>query len=196
MLPAAAAILWRSLDGPGHDSARLSVDGGRAVIDGMAVFAMDGASCAVAYRVACDDAWRTVSADVDGWLGDATVSMRIRRDGSGRWTVNGTPVPSLDGCDDVDLAVTPATNALPIRRLGLKVGEKADVPAAWWNPPSIGLTRLEQTYERIGPSTYRYTSGHGAFETVLVVRHDGLVTRYPGLWEEEEGQTFRSSPVR
>jgi hypothetical protein len=34
------------------------------------------------------------------------------------------------GCDDIDLAVTPATNTLPIRRLNLQVGGSESVIAA------------------------------------------------------------------
>jgi hypothetical protein len=185
MLPVSAPITWRRLDTPGHESARLSIEAGHPLIEGMAVFAMDGESCALAYQVTCDRAWRTTAADVDGWVGATPVSMRIRREPTGRWIVNGLHTPSLDGCDDVDLSFSPATNTLPIRRLGLEVGEKADVVAAWWNVPGVALAPLEQTYERIGPFTYRYTSTDGAFVALLDVRADGLLTRYQGLWDED-----------
>ena len=36
----------------------------------------------------------------------------------------------LDGCPDVDFGWTPATNTVPIRRLGLEVGETASITAA------------------------------------------------------------------
>jgi hypothetical protein len=183
MPQALPSIVWRRLDVPGHESARLSSDAGTPVLEGKAVFEGEEAG-ALAYTVTCDRAWRTTSADVDGWLGGRPVALRIRRDATGRWIVNGVLTPSLDGCDDVDLSITPSTNALPIRRLALKVGETATAIAAWWKGPDPTLTPLDQTYERVGPSTYRYTSAGGTFVALLEVRADGLVTRYPGLWEE------------
>ncbi len=41
-------------------------------------------------------------------------------DGHGHWRkADGTALPQFDGCVDIDLAGTPFTNTLPIRRLGL-----------------------------------------------------------------------------
>src|SRR5712664_99467 len=38
---------------------------------------------------------------------------------------------------DIDLAVTPATNTLPIRRLNLEVGQSQEVTAAWLKFPDL-----------------------------------------------------------
>src|SRR6476469_7091133 len=135
MLQTPPTIMWRRIDAPGHESARLATDNGLPVLDGMAVFAIDNESCAVSYKVVCDRTWRTKSADVNGWIGGRPVSMRSSRDMHGRWIVNGVPTPSLDGCDDIDLSFSPATNALAIRRLDLKVGERATIHGAWWKLP-------------------------------------------------------------
>jgi Putative glycolipid-binding len=43
--------------------------------------------------------------------------------------------PEFRDCVDVDLGFTPATNTLPIRRLGLEVGEAAGLAVAWLNGP-------------------------------------------------------------
>ena len=39
--------------------------------------------------------------------------------------------PEYSDCVDVDLSFTPATNTLPIRRLGLDIGEEAEIHVAW-----------------------------------------------------------------
>jgi hypothetical protein len=37
----------------------------------------------------------------------------------------------MAGCIEVDIELTPATNALPINRLNLAVGGSAEIQAAW-----------------------------------------------------------------
>jgi uncharacterized protein len=180
------SILWRRLDQPGHDSAFLSEDATGAVIEGTAVFSELRQPCRLDYRVVCDAAWRTVSARVTGWLDTRTVDARIGVDTARKWTLNGRSCPDLQGCDDVDLSFTPATNLLPIRRSRLAVGAKASVRAAWLRFPGMSLELLDQTYERISESRYRYESRAGSFVAVLETNAVGLVTHYPGLWQRED----------
>lgn len=184
MLQTPPTIMWRRIDKPGHESARLYTDASGPVLDGMAVFGNDGDSCAMSYKVKCDRMWRTTGVDVNGWMGGKPINMRASRDMHGRWVVNNIPTPSLDGCEDIDLSFSPATNALAIRRLDLKVGERAKCHGAWWKLPVAQLLPLEHVYERVAPVTYRYSAANGAFVAILEVRADGHITRYPGFWEE------------
>jgi len=87
------------------------------------------------------------------------------------------------GCLDIDLAFSPSTNLLPIRRLKLRPGEAAEVRAAWLRFPEFVLEPLEQMYRRLDAWTYRYESGGGAFVATLRTNTAGFVTSYPGLWE-------------
>ena len=52
-------------------------------------------------------------------------------------------------CLDIDLGFTPATNMVAIRRLGLRVGQEAEAPAAWLNYKTMRLATLAQKYLRI-----------------------------------------------
>src|SRR5690606_5431759 len=104
------------------------------------------------------------------------------------WSLNGEPCPSVAGCIDIDLGFTPATNLLPIRRLALAVGQQAEVRAAWLPFPALALEPLPQLYRRQAEHTYHYESNGGSFVRTLEVDDVGLVVRYPGLWEKEEGE--------
>jgi hypothetical protein len=179
-----ATILWRCLDEPGHDSARLERHGAEWYLSGTAVFVHQGAPCRLAYHVVCDAEWRTVSARVRGWVGSDEVSLDIAPDASGSWTLNGQAVAGVRGCIDVDLNFTPCTNLLPIRRLALEIGQEAPVRAAWLRFPDFTLEPLEQRYHRVAESRYAYESG-GDFTAELAVDASGFVTRYGNLWEAE-----------
>lgn len=147
--------------------------------------AFDGRACSLSYRVECDDAWRTRSARVTGWIGADAVDVTITVDGHGRWRFNGVGQPALDGCLDVDLSFTPATNTLPIRRLELELGASASVDAAWLRFPELRMERLDQLYRRAADRTWQYSSGGGSFTATIEVDADAVVTEYEGLWIRE-----------
>jgi hypothetical protein len=169
---------------PGHDAVRLTErDGWR--LEGVAVFVHEGRGCCLRYSVDADREWRTRRARVQGWAGDEPIDLQIEASEAGQWSLDGVPQPAVSGCVDVDLAFTPATNTLPIRRLGLTPGESRPVTAAWLRFPELLLEPLEQVYARESLDGYRYESGGGSFRAALLVAPDGLVVRYPGLWERE-----------
>ena len=166
------SVLWRRLDRLGHEAAR--VDG--TTLSGAAVFVHDGAACALSYEVVCDDAWRTRSAAVRGFVGERAIDVRIAVDG-GRWLLNGAEVEAVRGCVDVDFNFSPSTNLFPIRR-----GAEGSVRAAWLRFPSFALQPLDQSYTRLGPNLFRYASATG-FTADIEVNGDGLPLRYPSLVE-------------
>ena len=176
-------LLWRRLDQPGHDAARLVFHEPFWQLGGMAVFLHDREACRMEYAVVCDAAWQTRHAWVAGWLGARRIRLDVLVTADRRWHIDGRPCADLDGCMDVDLAFTPSTNLLPIRRLGLAPGEQAAVRAAWLSFPGFALEPLDQVYRRTGSAAYRYETEGGAFATDLEVDADGFVRRYPGRWE-------------
>ena len=91
----------------------------------------------------------------------------------------------MAGCIDLDLGFSPSTNLLPIRRLGLAIGQEAKVQAAWLGFPSFTLEPLDQLYRRMDVATYHYESAGGRFVTELQVNVAGFVTRYPDFWQVE-----------
>lgn len=181
----APAVLWRRLDRPGHESARLveREDGWRLL--GCAVFSHETKSCGLTYRIDCDRFWRTRSAEVTGWVGDETVLVQVAVDPSGRWLVDGAEAAELEGCADIDLNFSPSTNLLPIRRLSLPIGGEAAVRAAWLRFPSFQMEPLEQSYRHLAEDRYLYRSASGRFEAELEVDPNGFVTRYAGFAESE-----------
>lgn len=180
-----ATVLWRRLDRPGHESARLFFEDPHWRLSGAAVLIHERQPCRLDYLVVCDAGWRTVSGRVAGWVGNERIAIEVAVDAARRWWLNGAERPEVAGCADLDLNFSPSTNLLPIRRLALAVGREAKVRAAWLRFPGFALEPLEQVYRRTGAATYRYESAGGRFVTDLEVDPAGFVTRYPGFWEVE-----------
>ena len=137
------------------------------------------------YTVKCDLDWRTRLVGIYGREGDRTVNLELEADGAGTWTRDGTSVHQLAGALDIDLAFTPATNLVPIRRLALAVGSSASVRSAWVRFPGLQLEPLEQRYTRSGERHFRYEAlvDGERFEARLDTDDFGRVVRYEGLWE-------------
>ena len=134
-----ATVVWQRLDTPGHDAAELksAVSGWR--LEGIAILTHEGRPCRLSYAIRCAPGWQTQEVAVSGFIGADPVATRITRERNGVWLLDGAVVSGVAGCEDVDLALTPATNTLPIRRLDLDVGESAAVMAAWLRFPELDL---------------------------------------------------------
>lgn len=177
-----ATLLWRRLDQPGHESARLVHQPPGWQLTGAAVFTHDRHPCRLDYQIWCDSAWRTRSAQVAGWVGDETIDLELKVDAAQRWFINGKECSAVEGCIDLDLNFSPSTNLLPVRRLNLAIGAAGIVKAAWLRFPSFSLEPLEQVYRRLDAASYRYESAGGRFVTELQVNAAGFVIEYPDLW--------------
>ena len=176
------SMLWRRIDVPGHDAARLELRDGSWLLQGTAVFRHEAASAHLAYEVTCDLAWRTRLARVSGWVGARSVLANIERTPAGTWCLNGSRVEGLDGCVDVDFGFTPATNVTQLRRIQLAVGQAVDVPVAWMDVDCANLVLLPQRYERRGERAYWYRAPTVPYSGQLDLAPNGFVRRYPGLW--------------
>lgn len=183
-LPAVAA--FRHVDTrEGFEVLFLQEDAGGFRFDGHSAGLEDGEAWAIRYSILVDEAWTTRSAHVVGRSSTGEHEVRLETDGAGGWRVDGAPAPELAGCPDVDLEASAFTNALPVNRLRLVVGERAEAPAAWVRALDLGVERLEQVYARVedgeaGPQ-YDYEALDLGFEARLAYDRFGLVVDYPGI---------------
>jgi hypothetical protein len=76
-----------------------------------------------------------------------------------RWgEINGSYRPELDGCADIELACTPFTATIPIRRLRLAIGDSAELDVIDVDVDTLAATRQPVRYERTGERSYLRTS--------------------------------------
>jgi hypothetical protein len=138
----------------------------------------------VEYRLEAPTDWITRRLEVDASGAGWRRSLTLEHDGAGRWTANGKHLPDVDGALDCDLAFSPLTNLMPIRRSALhqRAGGE-DFVMAWVSVPDLSVHASPQRYEHVRPGVVRYLSRDGDFTAELEVDADGLVVRYPRLAE-------------
>ena len=76
------------------------------------------ASCEIHW----DQNWLTHRVQVERTIGSDVKTLSLSVENRGVWRSAGQESPALADCSDVDLAVTPATNTVAIRRLSLQIG--------------------------------------------------------------------------
>lgn len=187
-------VMWEPAE-PGLRAAGLALlapegDGYRAegsvtaVSQGSTRF-VPGEPWSMRFTVQVDAGFCTRSAAVEAITRDGCSQIVLRSNGQGIWTVKDRPAPELDGCLDFDLGSTPFTNTLPIRRLGLRIGQTRDVLTAWVSAPGLELRAKSQRYTRIEPQDgldrYAYESLATGFKSILTVDDEGLVIEYAGV---------------
>jgi uncharacterized protein len=171
------AILWQAGDG-GAEICVLERAGRGRRFRGTVLTHEAKQPIELRYAVTVDASWATT--DVEVLVAFAGGDLREPVELGGLWSGKERP-PEYRDCVDVDLSFTPATNTLPIRRLGLEVGEEAEIAVAWLVWPELRFERAVQRYARLAKDSYRYTQDD--FEAELTVDEEGLVLEYEGLWK-------------
>jgi len=180
LVPVAAR--WRLEDATGIEHLNLRPSGDTIVADGVIVGDRGGLPYGVHYRIVCDAGWATTTLLIETTDGRG---LHLASDGRGAWSdPQGRRRPEFDGCIDVDLAGSPFTNTLPIRRRELTPETGAVEFRMLYVPfrtfePAID----EQRYRCLEPGLYRYEAVDRSFTADLTVDEDGLVIDYPTLFQ-------------
>lgn len=172
-------LLWRRLDEPGMDFCLLVGDAAAHTAMGTSVGFRDGREFAVHWGIQWDESFLPRKVRVDG--PDGGVSLDQVEPGT--WKEGDATREDLAGCLDADLACTPFTNTLAIRRLALAHGASAELKVAYVAVPGMSAAPVRQRYTRLGETQWRYEGIFRSFSGVLDCDADGLVRRYEATFE-------------
>lgn len=172
---------WQDWSGDGIQHLVLRRDGDGFDAEAVIVATEDFVRCGARLHIVCDGAWRTRRLQA-ALIGD-DYHVDLAGDGAGHWRDAAGPLPHLDGAIDVDLPLTPFTNTLPIRRLGLAAGASAELAVVYVRLAERKVERDPQRYTCLEPMRrYRYESLDSDFMREIDVDADGLVVTYPDLF--------------
>ena len=186
MMPIRTVVRWTGWNREGLEHCLFLRGREGLCLEGLVIGGSGAFTCAARYKVQTDEALRTCDVVVS-FVGGP--DLWLVANGKGHW-INGrtgATIEGLTGCIDVDIAATPATNTLPILRLGLAVGESADLVAAYL-PLTDGLGAANeplparQRYTRLCKDRYRYESLTSGFISEIDVDQYGVVKDYPGAF--------------
>jgi len=174
---------WSLIDGAGTEYLNVDFAADGTLASGVVVGEDEGVPYGLVYTVRTDAEWRTRAVEVvhptDGRC------LRLQSDGAGRWSDprTGEHLPLLDGCIDVDIAATPFTNTLPIRRHLWARGQRRTFDMAYVSVPGLLASKKAQRYTCIEEKRkFLFETLPPDFQAELTVDEHGVVMDYPGLF--------------
>jgi uncharacterized protein len=176
---------WATEQSGGLEHVELEIGDAGVTAEGVLIGPAGGRLFACSYALRCDEHWQVRSLDVHV-AGKGQVCLRA--DGAGNWTeADGTPLPALQGCMDVDLSGSPFTNTLPIRRLGETLRQRQEIKVAYVDLPKLDVQPVSQAYTSLAPEKVLFESLSRPFTAELEIDGDGLVLRYEGMFMRVAG---------
>lgn len=133
------------------------------------------------YRIDLDADWGFRSLDL-AMTGEER-GLALRYDEAAGWVDGeGNSLPYLAPAREIDISISPITNTLPVRRLGLAIGESAEIVTAYIEFPTLNVIADPQRYTRLEEGRYEYKSLDSDFLREITVDEDGFVIDYPDLF--------------
>ena len=176
-------LRWASVEGHGTEYLNVEIDAGGTLAQGVVVGERGGQPYGLVYTVRLDADWRTREVEIARPAEGQVLS--VQADGKGHWrdVRTGQQLPQLDGCIDVDIAATPFTNTLPIRRCEWTCGQSRAFDMAYVSVPDLVMSKVRQRYTCIEETRkFLYENVPNNFQAELVVDTEGLVVDYPNLF--------------
>lgn len=183
------SVRWSACDGNGMEHCDITISGNGIIIEGI-VAGNRKSSYGAWYRVDTDESFRTRNVQVR-YVGGP--SLHIISDENGIWhdVENNKQLIHLQGCHDVDIGFTPATNMLPLRRLKLAEKESQSIKVAYIPLPEEISENFEpvaasQRYTCLEPDrVYRYEGIFRDFTADLSIDDAGIIEDYPDLFRRQ-----------
>jgi uncharacterized protein len=169
-------LIWRGVEVESLERARVDEDA-QVRIESV----IDSARGRYSYEIVCGRDWTFRSLHLEALAGHR--AFDLTRDAAGVWRLDGEERPDLAEAVDLDLAISPLTNTLPIRRLDLAVDDEADIVTAYISFPDLEIVPDPQRYTRLDEDLYLYESLDSDFSAEITVDARGYVLEYPELFE-------------
>jgi uncharacterized protein len=175
-------ILWTGREYYSLENCLVNHQENSAEISSTIIGSYEGRLYKVEYHIRTNAWWQTVLLELTSQVNNHTQMIKLEGDGKGNWTYNGKEAEQFKGCIDVDIAVTPFTNTLPIRRLQLQQGQSQQIQVIYCDLLNQVIKPVSQKYTRLSNNEYHYENIPNDFEATIKVDEYGLVVDYPGLF--------------
>lgn len=175
-------ILWTGREYYSLENCLVEISSSGVDINSVIVGKYEGRIYRVDYNIKTNPGWETQYVQITSRHSNREQYLRLHSDGAGNWIADGQRIGRFDGCIDVDIAVTPFTNTLPINRLRLNTNETKHIRVIYFDLLQQQVRPMEQFYRRITEDKYHYTNIPNDFEADITVDDNGLVVDYPSLF--------------
>jgi uncharacterized protein len=175
-------IVWTGLEY--HSMENCLIRGGMkgTTIDSTIIGLYEGKIYKADYTIKVNEKWETQELSIRSRHSDHEQDILLTKNSEGDWMMNDEKMYAFTGCFDVDIAITPFTNTLPIKRLALNNDEEQTISVIYFDLLNWEVKPVKQLYRRISENLYHYENTPNSFEADIKVDKDGFVIEYPKLF--------------
>jgi hypothetical protein len=175
-------ILWTGREYYSLENCLISSSENGADITSTIIGSYEGQLYKVEYHIKTNGYWQTVLLEINSRVSNQVQTIKLEGDGKGNWICNGKEAAQFKGCIDIDIAVTPFTNTLPIRRLKFQQGQPHQIQVIYCDLLHQVVKPVSQKYTRLSQNEYHYGNIPNDFQATIQVDEEGFVVDYPGLF--------------
>jgi uncharacterized protein len=177
----ARRMVWHALEWQSEERFEITFD--EAFIRATGVLAgetEEGELFALSYDVIMSPEWRVEYVSIQD---DRTGrNLKLNHEKNHWFDGAGKHLSQFDGLEYIDLTLTPFTNTLPIMAEEFLGHEPHEIEVLYIDLPAFQMSRVEQTYTKLGIGSYLFEDKTG-FKANIDVDTTGLVLHYQGLFE-------------
>jgi uncharacterized protein len=189
-------ILWTGKEYYSLENCLIGTSENGADITSTIIGSYEGKLYKVEYHIKTNGYWQTVLLEITSQVNNREQTIQLTGDGKGNWIFNGKEAAQFKGCIDVDIAVTPFTNTLPICRLNLQQGQPHQIKVIYCDLLHQVIKPVSQKYTRLSANEYHYENIPNDFEATIKVDEWGFVVDYPGLFVRTATVSYPGSPSK
>jgi uncharacterized protein len=175
-------ILWTGREYYSLENCLVEISPSGADISSVLVGKYENRIYRVEYHIKTNPDWETQFVHIVSRHSNREQQFRLHKYSADRWIADGKTIREFTGCTDVDIAVTPFTNTLPINRLKLDINETQQVRVIYFDLLQLEVKAMDQQYTRLDESRYHYENIPNDFEADITVDENGFVVDYPSLF--------------
>ncbi|WEG18758.1 putative glycolipid-binding domain-containing protein [Alkalihalophilus pseudofirmus] len=179
-------VMWKHVKQFGFECCLLTSGDAELTAQGTIIYETTSPAQAhvVNYFIKFDEKWITRNVEI---CVDDYYKLILSTDGEGNWfNVAGNSIQKLKGAIDIDISNSPFSNSLPINRLSWKLSDHNFIDVVYISLPTLEIKKIPQSYKFLyqdGCLRYFHYQCGKRFEQTLSVDTNGLVFRYPKLFE-------------
>ncbi|MCG2615302.1 putative glycolipid-binding domain-containing protein [Terrimonas sp. NA20] len=175
-------IVWAGLEYHSIENCLINGGKGETAIVSTIIGLYEGKIYKIDYAITVNNKWETKEVSIKARHSDQEQQILLTRNKEDDWIMNNEKAYTFTGCIDVDIALTPFTNTLPINRLNMREGEDRIISVIYFDLLNWDVKPVKQLYRKISENIYHYENIPNNFNADITVDKQGLVIEYPGLF--------------
>ncbi|PSL43379.1 hypothetical protein CLV51_10868 [Chitinophaga niastensis] len=175
-------IIWQAVKWPATEYFTLQGNGQMKLATGCINGVVEQQPFCIHYDIEITADWRVSSFHIRQ-EGKTSTELKLTTDLNGHWfDKDGNHIDAFDGCIDIDIALTPFTNTLPVKRLHFEPGERKTIDMLYIKLPEFELQKVQQHYTKLGDRLYLYENVTTQFSAELPFDKQDILLDYPGIF--------------